>query len=257
MNMKNLFFLLIIFLVAQSCSTLRQANSMGTSNGQSGVNTQEVASSPKFIENVSIRPVSNYEMPKVISKKKVDFSTPSPIVFDAFIEKLPLLQFKYAILENVPVEELMNEKLLSFMEEWYGTKYRFGGTIKGGIDCSAFSSTLMSNVFGINGLPRMAKDQYAATARVPKEQLQEGDLVFFHTYGRARRVRVKGRRRSKIIPAPFVTHVGVYLRNNKFIHASVSGVMISDLSEGYYASHYVGGGRVEEPSMKEAVMNGK
>ena len=143
------------------------------------------------------------------------------------------------------------------MDEWYGTKYRFGGTVKGGIDCSAFSSTLMSNVFGVSGLPRMAKDQYAVTVRVPKEQLQEGDLVFFHTYGRARRVRLKGRRHSKIIPAPLVTHVGVYLRNNKFIHASISGVMISDLSEGYYASHYVGGGRVEETNMKEAVMNGK
>ena len=51
---------------------------------------------------------------------------------------------------------------------------------------------------------------------------------FFHTLGRRRAV----------------THVGVYLRNNKFIHASVSGVMISDLGEGYYEKHFIGAGRV-------------
>ncbi|HXO76413.1 MAG TPA: NlpC/P60 family protein, partial [Puia sp.] len=63
-----------------------------------------------------------------------------------------------------------------------------------------------------------------------RDQLQEGDLVFFHTLGKRNTV----------------THVGVYLRNNKFVHASVSGVMISDMTDGYYDKHFVGAGRLPD-----------
>jgi lipoprotein Spr len=80
-------------------------------------------------------------------------------------------------------------------------------------------------------MPRTSKEQYETSHHIRRDELQEGDLVFFHTLGRRRTV----------------THVGVYLRNNKFIHASVSGVMISDLTEGYYNKHYVGAGRVLGP----------
>ena len=74
----------------------------------------------------------------------------------------------------------------------------------------------------------MSHDQFLYSARVSKRNLKEGDLVFFHTLGKGHRV----------------THVGVYLYNNRFIHASVSGVQISDLGEGYYLQHYVGAGRI-------------
>ena len=76
----------------------------------------------------------------------------------------------------------------------------------------------------------MSADQYKATRRVAKKDLQEGDLVFFHTLGKGHRV----------------THVGVYLYNSRFVHASVAGVQISNLGEGYYMSHYVGAGRVTD-----------
>jgi lipoprotein Spr len=132
------------------------------------------------------------------------------------------------------IEEMNNEKLLQFMDEWYGTKYHYGGSTKDGIDCSAFASLLMSSVYGINSLPRMSKDQFMTTERVSKKELHEGDLVFFHTYGKKKKK---------------VTHVGVYLCNNKFVHASVSGVMISDLNVGYYSIHYVGAGRVTDMSV--------
>jgi cell wall-associated NlpC family hydrolase len=80
----------------------------------------------------------------------------------------------------------------------------------------------------VNQLPRMSADQYRATRRVPKKELREGDLVFFHTMGKGKRV----------------THVGVYLYNDRFVHASIAGVQISNLGEGYYLHHYVGAGRV-------------
>ena len=115
----------------------------------------------------------------------------------------------------------------SFMEQWYGVPYHYGGNSKEGIDCSAFVSLLLSSVYNVNQLPRISADQYKATRRVPKKDLKEGDLVFFHTLGKGHRV----------------THVGVYLYNNRFVHASIAGVQISDLGEGYYLHHYVGAGR--------------
>ncbi len=76
----------------------------------------------------------------------------------------------------------------------------------------------------------MSKDQYLASRHISKNNLQEGDLVFFHTQGKRKTI----------------SHVGVYIHNTEriFVHASVSGVMISNLSEGYYYTHYSGAGRV-------------
>jgi lipoprotein Spr len=131
---------------------------------------------------------------------------------------------------NAPVEELNNEKLIDFIDEWYGTKYRLGGDDKTGVDCSAFVQSFMLNLYGLN-VPRTSKEQYAQSARIKKTNLEEGDLVFFHTKGKGRSI----------------SHVGVYLRNNKFIHASSSGgVMISDLDDEYFHKRYVASGRFKE-----------
>ncbi|HEY8398082.1 MAG TPA: NlpC/P60 family protein, partial [Flavihumibacter sp.] len=112
-----------------------------------------------------------------------------------------------------------------FIEEWWGTRYRYGGNTKQGIDCSAFTCNLASSVFG-KQLPRTARQQFDAAQKIPAEYLQEGDLVFFNTRGG-------------------ISHVGVYLRNNKFVHASTSGgVMISDLNEEYFRKRFVGAGRL-------------
>jgi lipoprotein Spr len=101
-----------------------------------------------------------------------------------------------------------------------------GGTTKSCVDCSAFTGAVIRDVYRIN-LPRTASEQYDASNKVDKENLKEGDLVFFKTK--------KG----------YVNHVGVYLTNNKFVHASTSnGVMISDLDENYWRGKFAGGGRV-------------
>jgi lipoprotein Spr len=142
------------------------------------------------------------------------------------IEKVDKVLFKYAIMLDIPVEYLSNQAgLFEFIEDWYGTPYKYGGNDRKGIDCSGFSSTLMSNVFAIT-VPRTSKDQYQNCQKVSKSELKEGDLVFFNIRGRG------------------VSHVGVYLTNNKFVHASVNaGVVISDLGEGYYSTKFMGGGR--------------
>jgi lipoprotein Spr len=138
------------------------------------------------------------------------------------------LQFKYSILLNVPVEDLTDGRLIAFIEDWYGTRYRYGGNDKNGVDCSAFAQTFLSNLYGLM-LPRTSSQQYQQSKRIQRDDLKEGDLVFFKTMGRK----------------SGISHVGVYLCNNKFVHASTSGgVMINDIDDAYYSSHYAGAGRV-------------
>lgn len=140
------------------------------------------------------------------------------------IEKASSLQIKYALLLNTEVEQIQNIALYQSIDDWYGTRYKLGGTTKSGIDCSAFVQTVFLSSFAVT-LPRMAKDQYKVTRRISRTELKEGDLLFFNTRGG-------------------VSHVGIYLQNNKFVHASVSGVMISDMFEPYYVKHFIAAGRV-------------
>ncbi|MFI5156932.1 MAG: C40 family peptidase [Chitinophagales bacterium] len=220
--MKALFISIAFFIVLEACNSARPVS------GNATASPKHQQSSIQFIDDISIS--ARPEEGKPVYKSASYTSTNSPVkaVPAVKMENYSDLQFKYAILENASVEEMSNIKLLRFIDEWYGTEYHYGGTNKDGIDCSAFVSLLMTTVYGNGNLPRISRDQYLQSRRVSRHELEEGDLVFFHTQGKQ----------------TAVTHVGVYLRNNKFVHASISGVMISDMGVGYYASHYVGGGRV-------------
>jgi cell wall-associated NlpC family hydrolase len=144
------------------------------------------------------------------------------------IELSAPLQFKYAILLDMPVETINDNKLLELIESWYGTKYKYGGQTRDGVDCSGFAKAFMSSYYDIT-ITRSSADQYKQCAvKVKKKKLKQGDLVFFKTNG----------------SRGGITHVGVYLCNNKFVHAATSsGVMISDLDEDYYKARFVSGGR--------------
>jgi lipoprotein Spr len=143
------------------------------------------------------------------------------------IEKCSALQFKYAMLTNQDVESLTDLNLYAFIEEWWATRYRFGGTTKKGVDCSAYVGTLVNHVYGFS-VPRTARAQYAICEKIDKEDLLEGDLVFFNTRGG-------------------VSHVGLYLGNGFFTHSSCShGVTISSLEDNYYSKRFISGGRVNQ-----------
>ena len=137
------------------------------------------------------------------------------------------LQFKYAQLIDTEIEAVHNFTLFEFIEDWWNSSYRYGGTSKKGIDCSALTGLLIGHVYSV-AIPRTAKEQYAASKKISRDELTEGDLVFFNTRGG-------------------VSHVGVYLANDFFVHASVaSGVTISSLNDSYYSRKYIGAGRVHQ-----------
>lgn len=110
--------------------------------------------------------------------------------------------------------------------EWLGTKYAYAGETKKGIDCSGFVSEMYQHVYCIK-LSGGSRDIFPVTSPLEKGELKEGDLVFFKIK--------KGQ----------ISHVGIYLGNNKFAHASVnSGVIVSDLDEEYYKRYFYKGGRI-------------
>jgi len=162
------------------------------------------------------------------SKISIPKSSLSGMAEDAYLQSCSSIQFKYAILTNQAVELIRDTALYEFVDNWIGTPYQYGGKTKGGIDCSFFAFKLLSDIFRLN-IPRTAKEQYEASVRVHKNDLKEGDLVFFNTMG--------GRHG--------VSHVGVYLGNDYFVHSSTSsGVMISSLDEDYFSARFVSGGRL-------------
>ena len=223
--MRKTIIYLLFSLSFASCKSLKSSSSntsnAGNSNRQKNVRfLDDIALTPGADKNS--RQYNNTSQKKIITKDKSILINPSP----AFnIESANWLQIKYAILMNVDVESLANSTLLQQIDNWWGTKYCLGGTTGRCIDCSGFTQLIMQSVYNIS-LPRIARDQYDFTERINREDLKEGDLVFFHTVTRG------------------VSHVGIYLVDNKFVHASTSnGVMISDLNDSYWSTRYIGAGR--------------
>ncbi|MDQ7212292.1 MULTISPECIES: NlpC/P60 family protein [Serratia] len=111
------------------------------------------------------------------------------------------------------------KKILSHYDRWEGVRYKFGGNSRKGIDCSAYMQRVFQDEFAVS-LPRSTGEQMKLGSRVAKSELNTGDLVFFKTSSRQR-------------------HVGVYIGEGEFVHASTSmGVTVSSLDNQYWGERY-------------------
>lgn len=237
MNVKQLLYCLLTVVLLSSCSQFKAITSRDTSASSRPVQKSS-NKKVRFLDNIAVAPGQKVTtkhnsmgpaMPNE-SKRKKERDYYNTVIRKsgsaADIERADWLQLKYAIVLDATVEKLTNVNLLKLIDEWWGTTYCMGGSTKDCIDCSAFTHVIMQNVYNVN-VPRTAQDQYNSSQHINLEDLDEGDLVFFKTDG--------GRD---------ITHVGVYLQNNKFVHAATSGgVMVSDLNDTYWKPRYRGAGR--------------
>ncbi|SEV95037.1 lipoprotein [[Haemophilus] ducreyi] len=108
-------------------------------------------------------------------------------------------------------------QLTQQQKEWQGTRYRLGGNNKAGVDCSGFMQVTFRRLFNID-LPRTTTDQLKKGNKIARNKIKAGDLVFFKT-GRG----------------PNGKHVGVYVKDGKFLHASTKGgVIYSNINSAYW-----------------------
>ena len=134
---------------------------------------------------------------------------------------------------GVRLTQADNIKLYQACSGWLGVKYRYGGNTKKGIDCSGLATIIYRQVYGIAIERNTANILNKNCVPIVRNNLHEGDLVFFRTNGST----------NSRIP----THLGIYLKNGKFIHASSSkGVIVSNLSETYYVRNWLTGGKVKK-----------
>ena len=122
-------------------------------------------------------------------------------------------------------EEALNptcQNIMDVAQYWLGVPYLYGGDTMHGVDCSGFVQVVFQETFNIE-LPRTTEEMYSSGNYIRDNVLNCGDLLFF------KNIRGRG-----------VDHVGIYIGNNKFVHASSSqGVTISDFDSDYYQEHFV------------------
>ena len=120
-----------------------------------------------------------------------------------------------------------NTALLTTCASYLGTPYKYGGNDRDGLDCSGLTSIVYRDVYGIL-LHRRSIDQYEKDVPEPRmADFRQGDLLFFTTNGRGT-----------------CSHVGIFLKDGRFIHASSTrGVVVDNLSDDYYSTRFLGGGR--------------
>lgn len=239
-----IYGLILFVLILSGCTSLsnvKQSVQVKTSQFKSKFKRSlpAVAAIPEsgnesieFLDNISVKPGRVY-LRKASDALEAEPVLPNVVRTDKMpdnltdVEKANWLQLKYSIKMDIAVEEINNIPLLEKIDEWWGTPYALGGSSKRGVDCSYFTLDVMNAIYNTS-LKRTAAEQYEQSEKIDWTELKEGDLIFFKTDG-----------------SRSISHVGIYMTNNKFAHASTSqGVTISDLSEPYWQRRLYSLGRV-------------
>ena len=237
---KSCFFLitLIVLSIFSSCNIINQIGAKENYAQDNRIAKKEPfiydsttsisfkINQPSLASTYSFKPNTNF------NKKDIDESDesiePMPLNIDNktnFMAITSDLYTKYQPMIGAEEIRIINPYLLSEIDNWYGTEYKYGGTSKNGIDCSGLVKKIYQDVYKIE-LSGSSSDIFRNCKSIKLNDLKEGDLVFFKTKKR-------------------ISHVGIYLTNNKFVHSSSSyGVIISDLREGYWQRIFTKAGRI-------------
>lgn len=215
-----LFLSIFIYNCSSSSISQRYKRNDGNEKNKNEVvrftDVQDIEPDTSLISDISLDSLDDYDEPLI----RVNTET----------ENKYLASLNKSSGTEVNAKDLLMMKIIEMRD----SPYKYGGNSKDGLDCSAFTKLVVQTTFEFS-LPRSAREQFQIGKKIQsRDSLQIGDLVFFNT----------SRRR-------FPGHVGIYLGENLFAHASRSlGVTISSLDEKYYDKRYVGSKRINEINSK-------
>lgn len=214
-------FPIIILILVSACSssnTVRYGKKTEKESKRSPVRFTSADDSMIVDLNLDLKDPSN------LPSEEPDIDISKVLNTDTQTEHYDLPGFDYSTIR---------EQMLMEIIKYLGTPYKYGGNSKDGIDCSAFTQMLYRDVFNID-LQRSARLQFTQGREVSdKDDLQFGDLVFFNT-------------RKRVRPG----HVGIYIGENLFAHASsTKGVTVSSINYDYYSRTYMGARRLDKDDL--------
>ena len=225
----------------------KQKNS-GTKTNENNRKTKKTE--PQKRENKKeTRPSSHDEIGKIIQRKTPPAVAQNPPSHDAIgsiiqqkqqqAQATPPIASREEPKSNVePMGRADADELISNAMGFIGVAYRFGGTSPTGFDCSGFMQYVFRKAFAVN-LPRTSAAQASVGTYVSRSELRPGDMVFFRTHG------------SRI------SHVGMYIGNDRFIHAPRTGkrIEITSLSSKYWNARYATARRVKRNNAQSYIRN--
>lgn len=234
-----LFFIIVIIIIAASaCSSSSYSERYSKPKEEHKTNSKNVRFSsdndkpPSDADNSTASNNENANNTEItvyndLPDNPSEFDEPPPAGADENLDTKKFVE-NYEKLKSFNVALTPREKVLFEVIKFIDTPYKYGGSTNNGIDCSAFTKEIFETSLSVE-LPRTAREQYKTGEKInSKDELQFGDLVFFNTTKRS-----------------FPGHVGIYLGEGKFVHASRSlGVTVSHLDNPYYKSRYVGARRI-------------
>ena len=201
---KKIFLLLPIALLFTACS-----------NKESQVNLNENKTNEITLSYGEYKKLYEAKNKKV---KNLPIANYEPIITPKEYKKLLFNDQAEVATESTATPKIKKQAFMDFYSEWKDVRYKMGGTSKSGIDCSGFTQKVYKEKFGVS-LPRTTVTQVDLGVEVKKSELIPGDLVFFKT--------------SKTDK-----HVGVYVGNGEFLHASIKGIQFTKLDKPFYKKNY-------------------